>query len=78
MTCEISLLFYLRSEVSLDMSNFIHARLGRDVKILITSMGIVSLAGGFNQVVQYVYLAMLGISPSLIGIVVSISTVGGR
>jgi predicted MFS family arabinose efflux permease len=60
-----------------DMLNPFNAGLGRDIKILITSMGIVSLAGGFNQVVQLVYLAMLGISPSLIGIVVSIATVGG-
>ncbi len=50
---------------------------GRDIKILIASMGVVSLAGGFNQVTQYVYLSMLGVSPGLIGVLVSVATVGG-
>jgi predicted MFS family arabinose efflux permease len=59
------------------VSNLLRLDLGRDIKLLITSMGIVSLAGGFNQVVQYVYLAMLGMSPSLIGVLVSVATVGG-
>lgn len=54
------------------MPNLLRLDFGRDIKVLITSMGIVSLAGGFNQVTQYVYLSMLGISPGLIGILVSV------
>jgi MFS family permease len=40
-------------------------------------MGIASLAGGFSQVVQTIYLDLIGISPFLIGVVVSVSTVAG-
>ena len=47
--------------------------LGRDVNILLASMGILSFALGFNTVVQSIYLAMLGISPTLIGLTVSVS-----
>jgi len=59
------------------VSHLLRLDLGRDIKILITSMGVVSLAGGFNQVTQYIYLSMLGISPGLIGILVSVATIGG-
>jgi len=51
--------------------------LGRDVKLLVASMGIVSLAGGFSQVVQAIYLDMLGVTPIMIGVLASIATVGG-
>ncbi len=50
---------------------------GRDVRLLITSMGIASLAGGFTQVVQGIYLDMLGITPVMIGLLASIATVSG-
>lgn len=47
----------------------------RDVKLLIASVGIVSMAGGFAQVAQSIYLAMVGIPPILIGLTASVSTV---
>ncbi len=50
-------------------------RFGRDANILITSVGIVSLSGGFAGVVQSIYLNMVGISPVLIGLVASVAIV---
>jgi MFS family permease len=47
---------------------------GRDIKLLLTSMSISSLAIGFNQVVEPIFMSMLGISPFLIGIWVSVGT----
>ena len=40
-------------------------------------MGVVSLAGGFSQVVQGIYLDMLGITPVMIGLLVSIAIAAG-
>jgi len=48
---------------------------GRDVKLLIASMGIASLAGSFTRVVQGIYLAMLGLSPVLIGLLASLALI---
>jgi len=48
---------------------------GRDVKLLISSMGVASLAGSFARVVQGIYLAMLGVSPVLIGLLASLALV---
>ena len=50
-------------------------RFDRDAKILIASVGIASLSGGFAGVVQAIYLDMIGISPVLIGVVASVSIV---
>ena len=51
--------------------------LGRDVNLLIASMGIISLAGGFSAVAQAIYLALIGLTPAMIGLLASISIVSG-
>jgi len=50
-------------------------RFERDANILIVSVGIASLSGGFAGVVQPIYLNMIGISPALIGVIASVSIV---
>jgi len=59
----------MKSMLKLDLS------LERDVKLLITSIGIVSLALGFMQVAQSIYLAMIGIPPVLIGLLHTVSNI---
>jgi predicted MFS family arabinose efflux permease len=59
------------------MRKILRVGFGRDVYLLIASMSVVSLTGAFATVVQPIYLVMLGFSPVLIGLIVSVSQIMG-
>jgi MFS family permease len=57
------------------MTNLKLRGFGRDAKLLISAMSISSLGSGFSQVAQSIFLAMLGFSPALIGVAITVATV---
>lgn len=49
--------------------------LSKDVKVLVSAISILSLAGGYMQVVQLIYLSMLGFDAGSIGLLASLAAI---